>query len=392
MNKPQRFEINTTSFAHYWSEGAGKSLLEKLPGIPDLQQAEKLVPLLFEVDQLADRVVEELYFKNGFHHGDQALQQLLENGVRNEDSDNVKQLFSSLETIPDWVDEKLLAYGSDLSQRAGLASFIVLRNYSLMGGYESAAINKPLIFTGALKKGAVKRLSETVEFWVNITGSNALKRDEIGFKSIVRTRMIHAYSRLAILKSGSWENQKWGAPLNAWDMLATNLGFSLVYLVGLRKMGIEPSEKEIEGLFHFWKYVGYLLGIPVNLLPENEQQAIEQLYYWTMTQSAADADSIALAHALLNEPMQTKYPKIKWMRQLVQQTHLAYNYYLLGKYSCESLQLPASRFTWAMRYTVFLHRRFQKKADKSMEDYYEQVKKGRDAQVKVSRLYSENVD
>jgi hypothetical protein len=27
-----------------------------------------------------------------------------------------------------------------------------------MGGFESAAINKPLIFTGALKTGAAKRL------------------------------------------------------------------------------------------------------------------------------------------------------------------------------------------------------------------------------------------
>ncbi len=57
-----------------------------------------------------------------------------------------------------------------------------------MGGYESSAINKPLIYTQALKKGAAKRMAETVEFWVHVTGEDAMQRDGIGFKSAIKSK------------------------------------------------------------------------------------------------------------------------------------------------------------------------------------------------------------
>src|SRR5690606_42033264 len=97
---------------------------------------------------------------------------------------------------------------------------------------------------------------------------------------------------------------KWGIPINTWDMLATHLGVSEVVLVGLRRMGIKPGEEEIKGLFHFWKYISYLLGIPVELLPDHEPEAIKALYYWTMTQREGDVDTLQLARALQEEPVQ----------------------------------------------------------------------------------------
>ena len=87
-------------------------------------------------------------------------------------------------------------------------------------------------------------------------------------------------------------------------------------------------------------YIGYLLGIPLKLLPENESQAIEALYYWTMTQAPGDADSVALANALIRETMESGFPKLWLARKLMQQLHLFYNHYFLGNYSCRLLQIP----------------------------------------------------
>jgi len=85
--------------------------------------------------------------------------------------------------------------------------------------------------------------------------------------------------------------------------------------------------------------VSHLLGVPLDLLADNEEEAIEQLYYWTMTQREGDADSKSLAHALQEEPIHAFYPKTALMRKMMREIHLFYNHYLLGDYSCSLLGL-----------------------------------------------------
>jgi hypothetical protein len=237
-----------------------------------------------------------------------------------------------------------LAQGAALCRRAGTLGLIVLRNYCLMGGYESSAINKPLIYTGALKKGASKRMAETVEFWVNATAKDGLQQDQEGFRIAVRVRLMHAFSRRSILRHTDWDSAAWGLPINAWDMVATNLGFSIAFLDGLRNLGFRPTKDEVLGLLHFWKYVGHLIGIPVSALPDNEPDAVRALYAWTITQPPADADTLALAHALMNEPYQTFFPKRMWQKRLLIQAHICYHHFLLGERSCTAIGLPKPKF------------------------------------------------
>ena len=344
VNPPYRYKLNESSFSHYWREGIGVELLQKLGYIPDIKMADNFIPFLYEWDRHGDQLVLDLHEKKGFARGNASLTSFLKGDLLPADETNIwSNFFSKFIIEPEWLDHQKLQLGAELCRRAGLSSLIVLRDYCLMGGYESAAINKPLIYTGALKKGAVKRLTDTVNFWVHITKENGLHRDAEGFRQIILTRIIHSYSRINILKKTDWDSNKWGIPINIWDMLATNLGFSLVYLVGLRKIGIQPSHKEVEGLFHFWKYVGYLLGIPLELLPNNENEAIEALYFWTMTQREGDDDSKSLAHTLQEEPVLANYPKNKLMRMMMREVHLYYNRFLLGDYSCKLLGLPPTK-------------------------------------------------
>ena len=336
---PNRFTFPSPSFEHYWKDGHGKIMLQKLDKIPALAEIEQNIPKLFEFDSLADRVIEEIYLKLSFKEADSLIQKIISEGI--ESQKNVpaclRELFQELDEIPNWLDSEKFNKGSEFCRRSSAYGLMVLRNYSLMGGYESAAINKPLIFTGALKSGPVKRITDTTEFWINITGVNALSRKEIGFKSCVKTRLIHAYARVSILKNPNWKTEDWGIPLNHCDMLATNLGFSLVFLNGLLTLGFKPTKEEIEGLLHFWKYVGYLLGIPPNYLPNTEIEAIEKLYAWTITQPASDEDTKTLAKSLMDEPYYSNFPKYKWQKKIVAESHLAYNQYFLGEISCKNM-------------------------------------------------------
>ncbi|MDQ1150686.1 hypothetical protein QE382_002670 [Sphingobacterium zeae] len=333
MRIPERFQINTSSFSFYWSKGPGVDLLRKLSKKPVIADAGQFAPLLYQYDRACDQLVEQLHLKIGFYQGQQLLKDALAGRPIEPAYEQVLIKFlNTVDFTPPWLDWDKIEQGIELSQRSGLSGLIVLRDYVLMGGYESSAINKPLIFTGALKKGAVKRLTETVTFWVDITGDDALKKGNIGIEAILLTRCIHSYARLNILKHGQWQTEKWGIPLNTWDMLATNLGFSLVYLTGLNRMKFNVLENEVEGLFHVWKFIGTLLGIPLQLLPDTEEQAIEALYYWTMTQQPGDQDSLALAKSLMEEPIKAAYPTNKWGRKLMREIHLYYNHYLLGDY------------------------------------------------------------
>ena len=123
-------------------------------------------------------------------------------------------------------------------------------------------------------------------------------------------------------------------------MIATYTGFSLVLMQGLKKLSVKISEEEEQGVFHLWKYIGYLLGIPAEFLPENKQQAVEQLYLWSSLQDKGDSDSVHLAKALLDENLENTIYRYPFQRKLLLNLHQSMNWFLLDKEINERLQIP----------------------------------------------------
>ncbi|MDQ0477413.1 hypothetical protein QF004_001942 [Chryseobacterium sp. MDT2-18] len=334
---------NATHFKNFWEQGNGKELLDWATIKPNFQTFQKFAPLYHEVDELGDAAVKETYLKLKYKEASTLIKKYSEEQIsENEDApESVKNLFLQMQDIPDWFDENLANVGARFCMRTGANGLIILRDFTLMGGYDFAYISKPLIFTGALKKGAVKRLKDTLEFWVNVTRENALKPNSEAYQWIVRTRLMHSYARLKIKeKTENWDDENWGEPINHWDMIATYTGFSLVFMQGLKKLGILISEEEENGVFHLWKYIGYLLGIPVAFLPDNRQQAVEQFYWWTTLQDKGDGDSVQLANALLNENLENTIYKHSFQRKILKNLHQSMNWFLLDEKINERLQIP----------------------------------------------------
>jgi hypothetical protein len=345
MKLPKRYNYPSPGFASYWTEPTGLRLLQKLGYTPDEESVRQYAALYWEGDEAVDPLISEFFSGQQHKQAHQWLNEILLKGVSNvkDIPEALRNFFEGLEQVPNWVDFNLLNKGARFVQRTGISSANILRNYSLMGGYESAAINKPLVYTGALKKGAAKRMMETYDFWVNVTGTDAMRVGRPGFKSAGKVRFIHALVRHYVQKMKEWDNNKWGIPLNQGDMVATHLGFTLVYLEGLRKVGFSPTGKEIDGLFHLWKYIGHVMGIPKDYLPDEETQAIAGLYKWTMAQPGADEDTKALAEALVDEPLHAHQPKEWWAKKLQLEAHLAFNEYLLGEHSCQRIGIRKSK-------------------------------------------------
>ncbi len=388
---PSRFEFPSLGFDSYWKNGRGKYLLKSVSKLPEKKEIEAKIIDLLKVDTIADKVVEEVFLKIGFVKTHQLLNEIFSKGITNIPNVpiSLQLLFEEVNLEPSWLDWNKIELGAAFCRRSNVLGLIVLRNYSLMGGYESSAINKPLIFTEALKKGAAKRIAETTEFWINVVGKSALKNNQIGFQHTINVRLMHAYARVSILKMPDWKTEKWGLPLNHWDMKATNLGFSIVFLDGLVKLGFRPTNEEIDALFHLWKYIGFLLGIPAEILPNSKDEAISQLYEWTISQPSADEDTIALAQALYIEPTLAKFPKKVWQRKIVQKVNLGYNHYFLEAVSSKRLGLPKTVWKIYPRMIQFFNSRKEFFVQKSPKFKKKSEMKGRKTQIKIGEIIKE---
>lgn len=369
-------------FRNFWATGNGKMLLDFSGAKVSFDNFEQFSPYFYNVDEVGDQVVKEVYFKKNFHEASKEIEGYIRHGVSEQDEvpESVKQLFSQVQTIPAWLDYKLIRKGAELCMRSNLDALISLRDYCLMGGYDYAYLNKPLIATEALKKGAVKRLSETLDFWVNVTRYDALEIHQKGYEFAIKTRLIHSYARLSIKKHyKNWDTENWGEPINSWDMMATYIGFSLVFMHSLYKLGARISEEEEKGLFHLWKYVGYLLGIPEHLLPNDKQEATQYFYLWTSIQPPADEDSILLAHSLLNESLINPALKYPFQRRNLRYLHICCTWFLLDDEVCQRLQIPEVAYKKAFP----LVKRTITKIYERTVSREARIRKGNESQIKV---------
>ena len=112
---------------------------------------------------------------------------------------------------------------------------------------------------------------------MDVTTPGGMERDQEGFKSAVRVRLMHSQVRAMLLQSDKW-NMAWGHPLNQWDSMATILEFSVIFLTGLRSLGFIFSKKEREAVVHLWRYVGYLMGVEERILPTCEP--VTPVIFW----------------------------------------------------------------------------------------------------------------
>ena len=383
---------NSEHFKNFWEKGNGKELLDWAGFTPDIQNFEKYAHLYYLVDEIGDAAVQETYLSLSYPQASAIIDKASKQQITTESNlgPAVKDLFLQMQQVPDWYNEELARKGARFCMRSGVNSLIILRDFSLMGGYDYAYLNKPLIFTGILKKGAVKRLKDTLEFWIHVTRENGLKIHSEAYQLVVRTRLMHSYARLQINKKRKdWDVEKWGEPINFWDMTATYTGFSLVLMQGLRKLGIEISDEEEKGVFHLWKYIGYLLGIPPEYLPDNRVQAVEQLYLWSSLQDKGDEDSVQLAQALLDENLVNTINRFMFQRKLLLKLHESMNWYLLDAEINERLQIPKVRTAAIFpKLIIKANKTVQRFYDlNSPEKYQKLVEKGHRDQMKVLSDY-----
>lgn len=214
----------------------------------------------------------------------------------------IAALFDSIRTVPSWVDWRRIDRARRPFERTGVFGGLVLSLRSLMGGYTAPAGNKPLAFSGRLREQAPRRVAETARFVTAVCAPGGLQPGAEGWRITLHVRLMHAQVRRLVWASGRWDRARWAEPINQHDMLATMLLFSEVYIEGLRVLGFSIADEEAEDWIHLWRLVGWLMGTEPSLLPVDYAEASALRELIQQTQGPPDADSRALAAALLGTP------------------------------------------------------------------------------------------
>ncbi len=237
--------------------------------------------------------------------------------------ESLRLLIDSVYTDPKWLDRDKVENGAAVCRRLGEHAMAVLGDMALLGGYANTEISKPLSFTGALRGDSTfDRVSETSQFWIDITRRGGLLKGAKGFASAVHVRIMHSIVRKKISKHPDWDSVRWGLPINRADSLATNIGFSMGMIYGCKRLGFLLTDKDIEAVLHLWKYVGYLMGDDTTWLPNNASEGLQCLQIVHLSnRNIPDSDSKALARDYLN----SFKPKNKKIDYNYLQSY--YNYY-----------------------------------------------------------------
>jgi hypothetical protein len=252
---------------------------------------------LTESDQHGDAIVDTCAAMPG-GSGRQAVHAWLEG--TGEVPTELAELLDPLADVPSWVDWERIDRGCVALWRGGAWTGLAFNCASLAAGYRSAAAVKPLMFTGRLVQMAYRRAQETGRWMLAATSPGGLRRDCEGFKETVRVRIIHASVRRRILARGDWRADEWGAPINLTDTAYGIAGeFSTIPLAAMRDAGLHYTEDERDDIQHLWRYVGHLLGVPHQLLPACEAEALEIMRLKELTDTPPDEDSRVLVRALI---------------------------------------------------------------------------------------------
>jgi hypothetical protein len=257
----------------------------------------------------------------------------------------LSDLLGPLAVVPEWVEWDRLERGSVAYWRTGLWVALTLNCASLASGYRSGIGNKPLVMTGRLVHMARRRQQETARWILAAAAPGGLRRDQPGFKETVRVRIVHAHVRRRLLASGKWHTEKWGVPINVTHSAWTIAGeFSTVPVRAMRDVGFHFSQSERDDIQHLWRYIGWLMGVPDDLLAHDEQRALELDGIRAVADAPPDEDSHALVTALIENgtPPELLMPGalVRVFGALVEPTLYGFTRRWAGDAVADELRLP----------------------------------------------------
>jgi hypothetical protein len=228
------------------------------------------------------------------------------------------QFWSDVNSVPDWVHWPQLERGQRVFHRYILAS---ITGFVLQGfvGENSAAsgVVEVLTRTGGFEpKNLARRLKETFRWLIEVTSDlQSIQPGGNGHADTIRVRLLHAQVRRRVLtlaerKPGYYNSAKYGLPINTLDSVHSISTFCCSPMWSqLPKIGIQPTEDEIEDYVALFRYLGHLLGVPQRLF-DTTSRAKTIMHLMMEHESQPSATSQTVAHNFIRTITSTKPYKL----------------------------------------------------------------------------------
>ena len=171
-----------------------------------------------------------------------------------------------------------------------------------------------------------------------------------GFTSTIYVRFIHALVRRQ-LKSLAVGIVRFEIPLNQFDLAMTNwlLAVSFYSVLGFRYM----ATKQRQRVLHFWRYVGWLMGIDKNGLFSLNLRVGGYFTGCSLLIPRSDHSSIVLGLSLSKNLLRRKYLHLRSLQQkLAYRQHLELTQFLLVEKKMKLLGLPQQSASWFAYYLI----------------------------------------
>ncbi|MCS4255997.1 hypothetical protein M2405_004300 [Rhodococcus erythropolis] len=199
--------------------------------------------------------------------GKAMFDQALENGIDSVENPPAElvELFTSVDTVPEWVDWDQLQRGSIAYWRAGKIVVMTLAYAAIGAGFRTYGGSRPLVLSRRLieRDQVGRRLIETLRWAANSSKPEGMRRNNEGFRTTMEVRWIHAAVRYHLSRNDDWDWKDWGLVVSNVDSIYT-MGclFCEAVIDALEKAGIQVTDQEKEDITALWRYVGHIMGIP----------------------------------------------------------------------------------------------------------------------------------
>lgn len=267
----------------------------------------------------------------------------------------VAEFFETASLRPDWVDADAVSRGQAFFNRLVSHQFAALYFASLPSSYAAAKGVQVLHLTGRLRTDTERRLNETAQFLMDISGPGALDAGGVGIERILHVRLMHAAVRWMIADDPAvrhvadldpprvllpdlvWSSS-WGRPGNQEDLVGTWLTFTAQVYDTFDASGVEYTEHDVADHLHMWRLVAHHLGVAPQLVPSNRRDADALHATIWRRQQAPSASGVAMTRALLDQAHH-HMPRLTW--PLVPTTFR----HFLGDDVADMIEIPPANWT-----------------------------------------------
>lgn len=320
-------------------------------------------------DPLADNLV-EWFDTLPPGEGMRLLRMSLAKGLSANAPAPLRALFDHIEPVPAWVNWESMKAGSGAILQTGLLVSLVFATYALPHSF-LATQNLAMAGTGTLLNSSPQRFARTSRFVVETFMPGGLRREAEGFLHTIMVRVAHAGVRRKLLQSGNWKVEAHGLPLNQAHMSMNVVFFSYYVLRGLQRLGVDFSQRQIDGVLHTWRYVGYLLGVDPDALVTTEEEAENLVQVGKSLEYEPDEISRKLCHAMF-EGGPTYLEMLGKQKAWFRAALYPIARYLLGNRLADGLGIPKAKhllFRYGFIFLIRFCRRFPKLAPRSYRDF-----------------------